>query len=244
MSYSLARYGRVAAVSVAGLLAATAIPASAATFMVDFTTLNNSGVVGNAILDVNDAQNRLQITFNVAGLEPNRVHVAHIHGLFTPSGQPANSSVPTLAVDTDRDGFIEVAEGAATYGPIILPLGNIGAAMNGTSNFSATFDLTNSAIFNAGFSAEDLFPLVLREVVIHGLTVPPGPGAGTPGEVNGTNGYLTVLPVAAGEIRRVGNVGAVPEPSTWAMMLLGFFGIGGAMRRAKPVIQRATLSYS
>lgn len=25
-------------------------------------------------------------------------------------------------------------------------------------------------------------------------------------------------------------VGAVPEPATWAMMLLGFFGIGGAMR--------------
>jgi hypothetical protein len=28
-------------------------------------------------------------------------------------------------------------------------------------------------------------------------------------------------------------VGAVPEPSTWAMMLIGFGGIGFAMRRQK-----------
>lgn len=243
MSPQLRYASRLAAVSAAALLASTALPASAATFMVDFTTLNNSGVTGNARIDVNDARDRLQITFDVAGLEPGRAHVSHIHGLFTPSGQPRNSTVPTIAVDTDRDGFIEVAEGAATYGPIIVDLGNVSANLQGISNFSATYNLTNSAIFGAGFDADDLFPLDLREVVIHGLTVPSGQGLGTPGEVNGINGYLGILPVAAGEIRRVADVGAVPEPSTWAMMMLGFFGIGGAMRRAKPVIRRATLSY-
>jgi hypothetical protein len=31
------------------------------------------------------------------------------------------------------------------------------------------------------------------------------------------------------------NVGAVPEPSTWAMMLLGFFGVAGAMRTRRTV---------
>ena len=30
-----------------------------------------------------------------------------------------------------------------------------------------------------------------------------------------------------------GNVGPVPEPSTWAMMLLGFAGIGFAYRRRR-----------
>jgi hypothetical protein len=35
----------------------------------------------------------------------------------------------------------------------------------------------------------------------------------------------------------VGTPGAVPEPATWAMMLLGFGGIGMAMRRGrKPVL--------
>ena len=32
---------------------------------------------------------------------------------------------------------------------------------------------------------------------------------------------------------QIGDVGAVPEPSTWAMMLLGFAGIGAAMRRRR-----------
>jgi hypothetical protein len=50
-------------------------------------------------------------------------------------------------------------------------------------------------------------PLELRHIVIHGKTVPAGPGSGTPGEVDGTNGYLTVLPVLCGEIDPVGNKG-------------------------------------
>ena len=49
--------------------------------------------------------------------------------------------------------------------------------------------------------------------------------------LNTTDGTLSISQVAA-----------VPEPATWAMMLLGFFGIGGMMRRAKVI--RQTLSYS
>lgn len=37
--------------------------------------------------------------------------------------------------------------------------------------------------------------------------------------------------------------GGVPEPSTWALMLIGFFAIGAAVRRRKPVIS-TTLSYA
>ena len=32
---------------------------------------------------------------------------------------------------------------------------------------------------------------------------------------------------------RPGTIGAVPEPSTWAMMLLGFGGVGVALRRRR-----------
>jgi hypothetical protein len=39
------------------------------------------------------------------------------------------------------------------------------------------------------------------------------------------------------------NVGAVPEPSTWAMMLVGFGAVGGAMRSAKQR-RKATVSYA
>ena len=213
------------------MLAGSALPAMAATFIVDFTGLNGSGVGGSALLDYDEDANSITVTFDVTGLEPNQVHVAHIHGRFNNGGQPQNSFVPTLADDDDGDGFIELGEGVDRYGPIIVPLGDIGADATGMSNYSFTFNLDDDSAFADDFSADDLFPLQLREIVIHGLTVPAGIGAGTPGEVDGTGGYLTVLPVAAGEIRPFNQMGAVPEPSTWAMMLLGFFGVGGLMRR-------------
>lgn len=217
----------------AAAVAATA-PASAATFVVDFTTLNNSGVTGNALLDLNAASRMLTVTFNVAGLDPAGGHVAHIHGLFNPGGQPTNSTVPTPAQDTDGDGFIELAEGQVTYGPIIVPLGDIGSSPSGTSNFSMTYDLNDPSVFGGSFGFDDLVPLQLREIVIHGLTVPPGVGAGTSGEVDGSGGFIAVLPVAAGQISPRA-VSAVPEPATWAMMILGFGAIGGVLRNRPKV---------
>lgn len=220
-------------VAAAALMAAT--PATAATvFNVDFTALNGSGVTGSAILTLNDDATSLNVVINATGFEPGGAHVGHIHGLFTPSGMPTNSSVPTLAQDADGDGFIELAEGQTTYGPIIVPFDNVDPDLDGIVNFNQTFNLLDPSIYGEGFDISDLLgpggnSLQLREIVLHGMTVAPGIGAGTPGEVNGTNGYLAVLPVAAGQIQR-GAVGAVPEPSTWAMMLLGFGATGYAMR--------------
>ena len=217
----------VAAVMLAG---AAAIPAQAATYIVNFETLNDSGVTGTATLDHDETAQTLQVTFDMSGLEPNSVHVAHIHGVFDDAGNPANSVSPDMSFDTDGDGFVELAEAAPAYGDILIPLGDIGADAMGNSMYSATFDLTAMGTFNADYTFADLIPLTFREIVVHGLTVAAGPGAGTPGEVNGTNGYLTVLPVASGEIMAAG---AVPEPGTWMTMLLGFFALGGIMRSAK-----------
>ena len=87
------------------------MPASAATYVANFTTLNDSGVTGSAILDFNESTDQLQVNFNVSGLEPGVTHLAHIHGLFNGGGQAKNSSTPTLSQDTDGDGYIELAEG-------------------------------------------------------------------------------------------------------------------------------------
>lgn len=50
------------------------------------------------------------------------------------------------------------------------------------------------------------------------------------------NNCGTFRRVTAGSIL---TTAAVPEPATWAMMLLGFGGIGMALRRRKPVLQIA-----
>jgi hypothetical protein len=57
---------------------------------------------------------------------------------------------------------------------------------------------------------------------------------------------FTIAPTFAGSYQLdfspgIGNVGAVPEPSTWAMLLLGFAGVGfmAYRRKAKPALMAA-----
>ncbi len=73
--------------------------------------------------------------------------------------------------------------------------------------------------------------------MLHGAFVDPNAGVGTPHEINGMQGnYSAALPVASGMIS------AVPEPATWAMMIIGFGAIGAAMRRRAAT--RTTVAYA
>lgn len=225
-----------------GAVALAALPswsfAVTTDYFVHFEPLNNSGVTGSAVLTLID-NNSLTVQINARGLTPNQLHPQHIHGL--PGG--ANSTIPTLACcDPDGDRFIEVAEGAAAYGPIIVnltsppgtaPTGFPTADASGVINFSQTYNLNDPQTFAGvapplGFSNADknvLFPLENRHIVLHGLTVPAGPGLGTGGEVDGTAGYKLVLPVANGEIN------VVPEPASIGLFGTGLIGLGWIVRR-------------
>ncbi len=87
-------------------------------FTTEFTTLNGSGVTGEAIVGYDQDANTITVAISASGLEPNMVHIQHIHGF--PDGTDART--PTLAQDDDRDGYVELAEGLDTYGPILLNL--------------------------------------------------------------------------------------------------------------------------
>lgn len=221
------------------LITATAFPLAAAaqTYSAFLSPLNNSNVSGTAILTLNG--NFLTVMLNAIGLEPNQLHIQHIHGLLN-NGVPVNSTIPTLAQDTDRDGFVELAEGLPTYGPVLLQLtappgdtvNGFPTAPNGQINYLQTFDLSQQSQFGTTFNRNQLLPLELREIVIHGLTVG-AVGAGTPGEVNGIAGYKVALPVSAGEIFQNVAVSPIPEPETYALMLagLGLMGFVGKYRK-------------
>ena len=215
------------------LLAAGNASATPMFFTADLTPLNNSGVFAHFSLLLNG--NMLTVTEHATGLEPNMPHPQHIHGLL--GADAPNTMLATPADDTDHDGYIELAEGQKSYGPILLSLtsppggalSDFPTAPGGVIDFKQTYDLADSSIFPAGFTASDLFPLTDREIVIHGLTVPQGAGAGTPGEVDGSGGYKAVLPVADGFIRAAAL--PVPEPSSMALLLVGALGGIAAVRR-------------
>lgn len=186
-------------------LAAIAIPASSsaqdagATTIgrVDLRALNDSGASGQATLRLSADQRTLSVMIEARGLEPGGVHISHIHGL-SEEGSPVDSTCPTDQQDADGDGFVELLEGGVKYGPIIVDFGNVDPDADGRVKFRQDIRLSD------GETAA--LPLYLRHIVVHGMTVPPGPGAGTEGEVNGTNGYLTVLPVLCGDIRQAGGM--------------------------------------
>ncbi len=216
-------------------------------YQADLTTLNDSGVTGTANLTVDEELNELTVQITASGLEAGLPHAQHIHGLVDDGGNPVDSTSPTLAQDTDGDGFVELAEGQATYGPILVALTsppggvaeNFPTAPDGTIDFMQAYDLGSDTTFAEDFTADQLLPLDLREIVLHGMTVAEGAGAGTEGEVDGTAGYKGVLPVASGEITLVQNgepPQEVPEPSIALLLLTGFaaaFGVSQVGNRGR-----------
>jgi hypothetical protein len=189
-------------------------------FATTFTALNNSGVKGAAALVYDADSHNLTVEMDATGLEANQIHPAHIHG-FTDNTQATS---PTLAQDADHDGFVELAEGLKTYGPILLNLtspptqpGAVGdgtfggtpnladfpkADANGNLHFQQTYHFDPNDP-NAQSLLNTIQQFDHKEIVIHGESVAAGEGAGTGGEVDGTAGYKAVLPVASGEIQDI-----------------------------------------
>lgn len=174
---------------------AQSTPERTQTFSGTLTALNESGVTGSFQIE-QKGQGQIRVTIEASGLEvTDQPHVAHIHGL----DGSEEAVCPTLADDTDEDGFIELAEGLPVYGPIIIPLGDVDPDNDGEVNYSQTFNLNMPDTFNDGKDKDDLFPIELREIVLHGLTLDEGDGANG-GEADGSAGYKVVLPVACGEV--------------------------------------------
>ncbi|MDR7040423.1 MULTISPECIES: DUF4214 domain-containing protein [Methylobacterium] len=168
---------------------------------------NNSGVSGQAIVQIDETAGTVTLDVVASGLTPNEIHPQHIHGFDNDSP----SLLPNITLDIDLDGFVEDPEGADVVGPVILS----GTASGNVTNQELSDDFpVADAAGNLRFHQEYRFDLsdpteaaifqnlqdriAGREFQIHGLTVQEGQGACTDYEVDGTGGYIPVLPVANG----------------------------------------------
>jgi hypothetical protein len=149
---------------------AMAIPAGAGKadhFTADLDELNNSGVNGHAVLwQMGDT---LRVNMTVNGLDPDLGHVQHIHGKAEGAAE-----CPTLALDSNGDGFVELSEGVPAYGPVILQLVQDPTTAPSPANFPAPNrgGVTQTRVTYGGDGLSDrLGTLDDRVIVVHGLDV-------------------------------------------------------------------------
>ena len=192
-----------------------------------FTELNGSGVSGVAVIGYDVQTDRIFVSIQAEGLEPGQAHIQHIHGFMADeNGVIQDSVVPTLANDTDGDGFVELGEGAPVYGGILLTLANDNN--NGNGNFNPDQAMTPMPDADGSLDYFETFRLpeqdlgedpmlALREIVLHGLTLDEGDGANG-GEADGTAGYKATLPVAAGSLELTEGTDAISQS------IAGFYG--------------------
>lgn len=131
------------------------------------------------------------------------------------------------------------------------------------SNYTLTFNLTGfkaeTASISGNFAADNYASVYLNDIL---LAAQPAQTiyenfqqltsfSANSGFVAGVNTLRfevtdTGPPSALLVTGLVGSVAAVPEPATWALFILGFGGIGGAMRRRSSAVRvtKASLSFS
>jgi hypothetical protein len=158
---------------------------------------------------------RFSAQVRMTGTPRNMAHVQHIH---------AADKCPTIAADTNHDGFVDVVEGIPAYGPILVPLD---ADLSSQAAGSMTFPMANNAGFYnyqkmtsltamlADLHAPDPDPmdavvklpagedlnLAGRHVVVHGVPA----STHLPATVQTLHGLpaQATLPIACGEIVEV-----------------------------------------
>jgi hypothetical protein len=165
---------------------------------------------GFAIVTLDTTAQTLRVQEIFAGLGSNTT-ASHIHCCLASPGQTG------------------VNVGVATTTPSFpgFPLG----VTSGT--FDNTFDLTMASSYNPAFVTSVFNPsgtvpgaeAALETALLAGKTYINIHTMNFPG--GEIRGFLTAVP------------GAVPEPATWAMMLIGFLGLGFAFRQSRRKVSMA-----
>jgi hypothetical protein len=144
--------------------------ARAGTFTANLAPLNQNGT---AVATLTQQGTTLTVHLQASGLNGG-VHLAHLHGL-----RQAQNECPTLALDRDGNGLIDLAEGVPAYGPVQVTLSQ------GTNDRGTVLDYTRTyKHLDSGDGIASLGDLDRYVVVVHGVDLD-GDGLATNPDVQG-----------------------------------------------------------
>ncbi|OBX19716.1 hypothetical protein A9995_03890 [Erythrobacter sp. QSSC1-22B] len=168
---------------------------------------------------------------NAAVLTSDNVELAlRFHQTFTAAPASDSSGVYSFALGTDPLSFDWSILGDTSSA--LISMTNL---LTGTSTSYDPFFFGNDNATNGSGAAQNSFRLNWAGIGYD-------PDVNNTYSVNltsGSNSLTTYAKLGTGAV----TTAAVPEPSTWAMMLLGFGFVGGAMRSAKRQ-QKLGVSYA
>lgn len=201
--------------------------------------LAKGGVVGAALLAMTPAANAaatLTFTGGTGGFTAGQTNYADFtttFGTYTSTGSAGiytgtSGSAAEPAFGDQGDAYFAVLGGGATTFIFGAGVSSFGFDLGSADDY-------NSILVTFANGATQLFSGA-------GLN-PPGPASGNQ-DIAGTNGRVTIFNNGMGRITSAqfsstansfefDNIGVagVPEPGTWAMLILGFGMVGGALRR-------------
>lgn len=140
----------------------------------------------------------------------------------------------------DSDSIVNLSDfvvDTAFIRSLIAPASGGGARLE-NAFFCSNFGSANCSPLTSVSVADEsrLFGSLLLEFNGTGNVVFQSPNTGRTASLN--------LAVTQQGLPPINVAGAVPEPTTWVMMLLGFFGMGAALRIRSRKTGRTTLSYA
>jgi hypothetical protein len=108
----------------------------------------------------------------------------------------------------------------------------------GQPNYTAEFVFNQPIVFQAGGTSVEYNSIGAQAITVSGNTVSGQEGNGTISFIGTFTSISWTNPIPEDWYGFTVGVAAVPEPGTWAMMILGFAGIGfmAYRRKSKPVL--------
>ena len=216
--------------------------------------INYALLAGAALFAATAANATTTITFDdgIGGLQGGEVSYANFNTVATSGtvvGPSSNYAVLAASssqgaqpsVGDQGDPFLSVGtnlpSGFVTFSFTALSGG--GASRLGMDYGSA--DTYNSFVLHLSNGTTETY--TGTDAIVNGIANGNQSSAVTNGRLTfngGANGLITSLQITSSgfsaEVDNLGVIAAVPEPSTWAMMLVGFGAVGSAVRRRKRTV--------